>query len=370
MNFKKRTQYPAIIFTLLLSLFACEKDDDVTILNELSPNGYKKNLSSGSHAPEGYNIVDIIDFHRVNGKPSMQSAAFNLTNTSDSIILRIENGPENSFKTSSAILQLNGFVFLRENDLNQNIDYLEYCLKGESSNQIEALLRGKPGSSLRVYVFKKKLELDLLAFYPFNGNSNDESGNGYDGSNTNVELVEDRFGSSSSAYRFNGNSSIKIGDLDLNDPFSISIWLNAEDTEGKRWIINKSGSNNTDNYGAILDNNQIKFVIKSNVLIAPKQYEYAEVSAPIPENQWLHLVFVWDGHYLTLYLNGSIMDQETAEFEGLITNNSMNTTLGNRELGICCGQHPYLGILDEVIFINEPINEDEVMELYLEGYSL
>ena len=37
----------------------------------------------------------------------------------------------------------------------------------------------------------------LVAYYPFNGNANDESGNG-------ATLTEDRFGNKGSAYSFNG----------------------------------------------------------------------------------------------------------------------------------------------------------------------
>jgi hypothetical protein len=42
----------------------------------------------------------------------------------------------------------------------------------------------------------------LVAYYPFNGNANDESGNGYNGDVTGATLVADRFGNENSAFSF------------------------------------------------------------------------------------------------------------------------------------------------------------------------
>lgn len=52
-----------------------------------------------------------------------------------------------------------------------------------------------------------KLDSGLVAFYPFNGNSDDESGNGNDGTVMGAMLTADRFGTDNSAYEFDGYSS-------------------------------------------------------------------------------------------------------------------------------------------------------------------
>ena len=48
----------------------------------------------------------------------------------------------------------------------------------------------------------------LVAWYPFNGNANDSSGNVNNGVIYGVTLTTDRFGYSNSAYLFNGSASI------------------------------------------------------------------------------------------------------------------------------------------------------------------
>jgi hypothetical protein len=44
----------------------------------------------------------------------------------------------------------------------------------------------------------------LVAYYSFDGNANDQSGNGHDGSVNGATLTTDRFGTPNSAYSFDG----------------------------------------------------------------------------------------------------------------------------------------------------------------------
>ena len=48
----------------------------------------------------------------------------------------------------------------------------------------------------------------LVAYYPFNGNANDESGNGNDGTVNGATLTTDRFGNSNSAYDFISDGNV------------------------------------------------------------------------------------------------------------------------------------------------------------------
>lgn len=50
------------------------------------------------------------------------------------------------------------------------------------------------------------LNAGLVASYPFNGNTNDESGNGHNGIVHGATLTADRFGSANRAYYFNATN--------------------------------------------------------------------------------------------------------------------------------------------------------------------
>ena len=70
----------------------------------------------------------------------------------------------------------------------------------------------------------------LVAYYPFNGNANDESGNGYNGTVHGALLDADRFGRPASCYSFNGsNSYIELppntGNLNGLTQTTILAWM-------------------------------------------------------------------------------------------------------------------------------------------------
>ncbi len=67
----------------------------------------------------------------------------------------------------------------------------------------------------------------LIAWFPFNGNSLDQSGNGNNGTNYSATLCPDRFGNSNSAYLFNGTNSYigtNFNGPSGNSPRTINCW--------------------------------------------------------------------------------------------------------------------------------------------------
>ena len=70
----------------------------------------------------------------------------------------------------------------------------------------------------------------LVAYYPFNGNANDASGNGNNGTVCGAVLTTNRFGVPNSAYDFDGATTyIRVPDsdsLELTNDFSLSVWVN------------------------------------------------------------------------------------------------------------------------------------------------
>ena len=73
----------------------------------------------------------------------------------------------------------------------------------------------------------------LVGWWPFNGNANDESGNGNNGTVNGATLTADRFGNANQAYGFDGVddfiSLVTINQLNLSSsPFTISIWANSQ----------------------------------------------------------------------------------------------------------------------------------------------
>ena len=67
----------------------------------------------------------------------------------------------------------------------------------------------------------------LIAYYPFNGNANDASGNANNGTVNGATLGTDRFGNANSSYNFNGNTITAAVMHKLEEDFTISIWFES-----------------------------------------------------------------------------------------------------------------------------------------------
>ena len=65
----------------------------------------------------------------------------------------------------------------------------------------------------------------LVGYLPFNGNADDESGNGNNGTVNGATLTTDRFGNSNSAYDFDGNDLIDINSLFDYQERTTNIWI-------------------------------------------------------------------------------------------------------------------------------------------------
>src|SRR3989442_470274 len=96
----------------------------------------------------------------------------------------------------------------------------------------------------------------LVAYYPFNGNANDLSGHGNNGSVAGATLAADRFGNASSAYAFDGVSSlITVPDspsLRISNDITVTCWLNFSTNLNDVRLVGKGGDCGR-NYGLWLD---------------------------------------------------------------------------------------------------------------------
>ena len=75
----------------------------------------------------------------------------------------------------------------------------------------------------------------LVGWWGFNGNANDESGNGNDGTINGAILTTDRFGNANSAYDFDPGDNIDCSQMPMLNAIpqlTLSVWVNADATNG------------------------------------------------------------------------------------------------------------------------------------------
>jgi hypothetical protein len=97
----------------------------------------------------------------------------------------------------------------------------------------------------------------LVAYYPFNGNANDESGNGNHGTVNGAALTTDRKGELNKAYQFNGTTNdyietIKSGPI--NSDITVSYWYKEDAQRLYASFILQYGGDSWGTYFGILNN--------------------------------------------------------------------------------------------------------------------
>jgi len=213
----------------------------------------------------------------------------------------------------------------------------------------------------------------LIAHYPFNGNANDESGNGHDGTVNDATLTSDRFGNADSAYLFDGSDDyIEVPDstdLRLNDTsFSVSTWFyeTARNSSYADGLLFKRGrGSNNGWYYSISGNSSVVGVGKMTYQVSAGIDPLANSDAQVPLNSWIHSVMTYDQASKTvrIYING-ILD---STHPNIPSPNALTTESLFIGLDSALATYAFHGKIDDVRIYNRALSAEEITELYYES---
>jgi hypothetical protein len=212
----------------------------------------------------------------------------------------------------------------------------------------------------------------LVGWWPFNGNANDESGNGINGTAIGATLTTNRFGNSNSAYAFNGSSNvINCGNstnalLNLNSSITISAWVNASCFGCGNYanmIVSKHRSSGPNGYVfGFWNGGMINYQATPN--FDASTYPAGQ-SGFITTNVWRHCILKYDASSTSLYyyLNGILVDTKLLAFN--VTSNTDDLVFGAQRNGAGTGYLDFFsGKLDDIGIWNRALTQQEITNLY------
>lgn len=210
----------------------------------------------------------------------------------------------------------------------------------------------------------------LIGWWPLDGDGNDMSGNGNNGTVNGATKTTDRFGINNSAYSLNGLNNFINLNTPLRDSFSVSLWVNVGEFKtytapGNNFIgstilstfhnnVPSTGfqislaapqSNYGRNWAAFWCNNGCKAAFSNNL---------------ISTGDWRLLTATYNGSSLKYYSNG-ILDTIV---ESSFVNNSKNVFIGAREYHINGPDFFFSGKVDDIGIWNRALTESEIKRLY------
>jgi hypothetical protein len=205
----------------------------------------------------------------------------------------------------------------------------------------------------------------LVGWWPFNGNANDESGNGNDGDIQNGLLfTSDRNNISNSALDFDGNDDqVVVSHSSSLSPINfvtVGFWVNPSIYEDGKTILEKGSHVNLyyRSYGFYgpQNNGKISFFVSSN------NTELAVSSTSnIELNQWTHVVGVFNGNSIKIYVNGNLESEQL--LVGNINQNTEPLQFGSQRY-YAFSDYWFNGLLDDIAIYNRVLTEEEIQNLY------
>ena len=206
------------------------------------------------------------------------------------------------------------------------------------------------------------LDSGLVAYYPFTGNANDESGNDNHGMVMGAVLTIDRFGSDSVAYEFDGTSSY------ITIPNSQTLQSPSTELSQVAWINIYSWSLVGSQFGPIL--------MKSNSGTNAFQYRLSvgsygintainnwlnavTISDTLNFNEWYMIVSTLEDDTVKAYVNGVYIGEST--LTGPINPDNRPLEIGRDVPGLTEFFH---GKIDDVRIYNRTLTDSEIQELY------
>lgn len=203
----------------------------------------------------------------------------------------------------------------------------------------------------------------LVGWWPFNGNANDESGNGNHGTVNGATLTTDRDGKPNSAYSFDGKSNtISVLDnntIDLYSNYTLACWFKINDkTFEDQAFIGKGRVSGGTGYQLTMNGDfnfyQFGFNDGNNI--------NSGLTCPTQNSDlfsWHFLSGTYDGNIAKIYLDGNLMNSVKINFT--LQNSDKPLLFGNETNAL----NRFLnGKLDDIAIYNRALTDQEVKQLY------
>lgn len=187
---------------------------------------------------------------------------------------------------------------------------------------------------------------DLIAYYPFEGNANDATGNGYNGT-----IYGSTFTSGIDGYAldFTGDGNYvllpgTLGDYVSSESLTITMWMKPEIETPHI------------NYLFWARDEKPSIHIKQHYIRFRPCEPGAGYAVPVSMNEWSHVAYTWDGTIATGYINGTAVRVD--EFSSFTVGGE--TRIGQDTLP----ERSFDGIIDDVRIYDHALSSGEIQELY------
>ena len=197
----------------------------------------------------------------------------------------------------------------------------------------------------------------LVGWWPFNGNANDESGNGNNGTVSGATLTSDRNGFSNSAYNFDGiDDKVLLGKILSNQKteFTINLWASTTSNYGALIAKKPSGAWLEGRWGLAASSTEIGFCYPN--FYSPSGQGCKQLTRS--KYNWVMITLSLTTNSVNLYENGELLYTDNGS---LVTQEDVDVIVGDRE---DINNSPFEGQIDDIGIWNRALTQQEIIDLY------
>ena len=209
----------------------------------------------------------------------------------------------------------------------------------------------------------------LVGYWPFNGNANDESGNGNHGTVNGATLTKDRKGETNNAFNFNGIDnfiSVPNSNVFNNTSYSISLWFSSNKIEKQVIVVRNNFLNATNEHFGVALNSSNQYDVGlfskfNNPNCSPGfGWETASKNINILDLEFHHLVGTVNKNVMQLFIDGALVDEQN------ISGDPSTCWAGDIKFARNWSSNPdyFKGVLDDIAIYNRALSEKEISDLY------
>ncbi len=228
-------------------------------------------------------------------------------------------------------------------------NYWLYCIVNDGHGGI-----AKDSISVEVRDFSKYVKGNLLAYYPFNGNANDLSGNNRNGILSTTQSVADRNGNPNSAFYFDGlSSSIRITNdngLNTQNAFAANFWITVGAFYNREQYPISHG-NYSNRWKVSISNKRLRWTIKTSVGIKDIDSE-----SELILDSLYNVSVIYNGSEMEIFLNGEL--DAFVPWNGAIQQTGIDLTIG--QVLPNDNNYNFNGVLDDVRLFDYGLSVDEI----------
>jgi hypothetical protein len=203
---------------------------------------------------------------------------------------------------------------------------------------------------------------ELAAYYPFNGNANDASGNNNNGTVYGATLTTDRFGNPNSAYSFNGQTSyIQVpssSSLNFQNAITINFWMKVGTLYTREQYVLSQGSYDKRLKISIIPDNSLRWTIITN---SSKNGGIIDLDSEtkLVTDSLYNVTVLYSGSDYEIYINGNL--DSFSSWSGQLLQTNIPLTIGQM-LPTDQGYN-FRGVLDDIRIYNYALSVSDIKTL-------